>query len=68
MKIVKDLRTLKAISKKYNFTYNKKYKYLENYNNDLYFKNIVYNNKNYDLQFFSGCFNPYLVEVAQNEK
>ena len=61
--IIKDARILKAISKKYNFTYHKKYKYLETYENDLYFKDIVYKNKKYGVKFFPGCFNPYLIEL-----
>lgn len=60
--LIKDLRILKAISKKYNFIINKNFKYIIN-TNDLDFKILEYKNKKYKMFYFAGCFNPYLCKI-----
>lgn len=60
MNILEDLRTIKAICKKYNMEYNKQYKYItKDNNNDI----LLYKNNVYKLQYFSGCFYPYIIKL-----
>jgi len=67
MKTITDLRILKAIGKRYNLDFCSIYKY---YIGDVYEDNkgvslpnkFNYKNKVYELKYFSGCFNPYLIE------
>lgn len=58
--IIKDLRTLKAIAKRYNLQFDKVYKY--NIGKDFY-KTIEYKNRKFKLKYFTGCFYPYLIEL-----
>ena len=70
IKLIKDLRILNAIGKKEGLIFDKKFKYYigDTYLNFLgeYLKSEYnYKNKVYELKYFSGCFNPYLVEVVK---
>lgn len=68
MNTVKDLTTLKAIAKKYHLEFDTKFKYYigNAYTNSLgeylpsYFTN---RGRVFELKYFSGCFNPFLVEL-----
>jgi len=67
-KVIKDLRVLKAIGFKYGLDFDKKFKYYTGNayktKKDLSTDNIfIYKNKSYELKYFSGCFNPYLIEL-----
>ena len=65
--IIKDLRVLNVF-KKYGLSFDKKFKY---YIGDAYKTEkglstnqiFKHNNKNYELNYFDGCFNPFLCEV-----
>lgn len=60
MNILKDLRIIKAICKKYNMEYDKQYKYItKDYNNNI----LLYKNDVYKLQYFDGCFYPYIIKL-----
>lgn len=66
MKVVKDLRKLNAIAKKYSLNFCRKYKY---YEGDPYYNSkgeslpyeFPYKGKTFKLKYFDGCFNPFLV-------
>jgi hypothetical protein len=72
MQIIKDLKILKALEKRYiNLMIDKKYKYITSdiikledeilrKHNDFI---MILNNKKYTYKFISGCFNPYIVEL-----
>tara|TARA_R100001480_G_scaffold91991_2_gene98172 strand:+ start:695 stop:910 length:216 start_codon:yes stop_codon:yes gene_type:complete len=68
MKTITDLRTLKAISRKYNLDFCSIYKYYigdaykDNKGNNLPNK-FNYKNQVYKLKYFSGCFNPFLIKT-----
>ena len=68
--VINDLRILKAIGKKYNLDFDKDFKYyignayLDNKGNSL-FNVFEYKGKKYELKYFDGCFNPFLVEVLK---
>ena len=70
METVTNNSIIKGIAKKYHLTFCPKYKYYEGnaYNNDkgetlpTYF---CYGAKIYELKYFSGCFNPFLVDVTK---
>lgn len=71
MKIIKDLRTLKALEKRYKYLkIDKKYKYITSditeLENEILKKHndfiLILNDKIYTYKFISGCFNPYIVE------
>jgi len=66
--VIKDLRVLNAIGLKYGLDFDRKFKY---YVGNAYKTKIdlstdkifIYKNKNYKLKYFSGCFNPYLIQL-----
>lgn len=60
MQIVRDLRILNAIGKRYNIKFDKDWKYILS---DYDTKIIEYKGKKYEQKFFDGCFNQYLVEI-----
>lgn len=71
MEIIKDLRTLKALEKRYKYLkIDKKYKYITSditeLENEMLKKHndfiLILNDKIYTYKFISGCFNPYIVE------
>ncbi len=64
MRIIKDLRILNAIGRKYNLQFDKKYKYCINDNNswERCFSRFEYKDHKYKLEYMSGCFYPYLVQ------
>ena len=60
--IIKDLRTLKAIAKRFNLQFDKVFKY--NIGGDFY-GIIDYKNRRFKLKYFDGCFYPYLIELKK---
>ena len=76
--IIKDLRTLNAIAKKYKLIFDKKFKYYTgnpyyNLNNDYLPTIFEYKNTLYELKYFDGCINPYLIKkdyrsIVHNEE
>jgi len=58
--IIKDLRTLNAIARRYNLQFDNLFKY--NIGNDFY-GTIEYKNRKFKLKYFDGCFYPYLIEL-----
>ena len=58
--MIRDLRTLKAIAKKYNMKIDKDFKYITSY--DYKLNNIEYKNNIYKIKYFDGCFYPYIVK------
>ena len=58
MEIVRDLRVLKAIGKRFNLEFDKKFKYCLKDESEWIF---IYKNKQYELKFFDGCFYPFLI-------
>lgn len=75
MKIIKDLRILKHFENAYNIKFDKKLKYLidDSKSNVKYFDfkmccyGVKYKNNNYFIEYFDGCFYPYLV-IDNNRK
>lgn len=64
MEIIKDLRILKAIGKKYGIEFDKDYKYIIS---DIYNVpyEMEYKGEKYQYKFFSGCFCPYIIKVKE---
>lgn len=62
MEIVKNLNTLKALQKKYKIEFDKDFKYITKTKN-LEGKNLYINNKEYKMEYVSGCFYPYLTKT-----
>lgn len=60
MQVITDLRTLKAIGKRFNLQFDKKFKY--NIGLDFY-GTIEYKGRKFKLKYFDGCFYPYLIEL-----
>lgn len=66
--VITSLTTLKSIAKKYHLSFCSRFKYYDgnSYNNELgetlphYFIN---RGRVFKLEYFSGCFNPFLVEL-----
>ena len=65
MEIIKDLRTLNALTKKYQLNFDKKYKYCLNC--DELTKKFYINQKEYQLKFFDGCFYPYIIKTDRKK-
>ena len=65
MEIIKDLRTLNALTKKYQLNFDKKYKYCLNC--DELTKKFYINKKEYQLKFFDGCFYPYIIKTDRKK-
>lgn len=65
MEIVRDLRTLNAICKKYGLACDKEFKYITN-SKGISGK-IYINNKEYMLKYYDGCFYPYLVATGRKK-
>ena len=68
--MIKDLRVLKAIGKRYGLEFDKCFKYyVGNVYNTKTGKStneiFIYKNKGYKLKYFSGCFHPFLIEVVK---
>jgi len=65
MKVIKDLRILNAIGKRYHLEFDTQFKY---YTGDAYKNGLnqylplrfEYKNQVYKLTYFDGCFNPFL--------
>lgn len=60
MKAITDLRILKAIEKKYHIKFDRDFKYCTQDNNIKY---VEYKGEHYKIQYFDGCFYPYLVKI-----
>lgn len=63
MKVIKDLRIIKAISKRYDFDYNRTYKYIIKSDFKYTISSFRYNNKDYKVKYLSGAIFPYIVEL-----
>ena len=63
MKVIKDLRTIKAISKRYDFDYNRKHKYIIKSAFKYTVASFKYKNKDYKIKYLNGAIFPYIVEV-----
>jgi hypothetical protein len=59
MKVIKDLRTIKAISKRYDFDY----KYIIKSAFKYTVASFKYKNKDYKIKYLNGAIFPYIVEV-----
>ena len=66
-KIIRDGRTLNALSKRGFFKYpiDASQKYIDEENNPRCFE---YKRKNFYIKYFDGCFFPFLCEVLNNKK
>ena len=66
IKVVTDLRILNAIGRRYNLQFDNEYKYCINDNNswDRWSSRFEYNGKKYKLEYYSGCFYPYIAEYT----
>lgn len=62
--IVRDLRVLKAIGRRYGMKFDPTFRYCvkHDYNSFLH---IAYRGKEYRLLYFPGCFCPFLVQCGQ---
>lgn len=58
-KIITDLRILKGIARRYNLIFDNRYKYITSEYKKTFF---TYKGHSYKLQYFSGCFYPYIVQ------
>lgn len=64
MRIVRDIRILKAMEKAgFLILPNPKFTYVDYSKNNPYGENFVYKFEKYGFQYFSGCFNPFIVKV-----
>ena len=66
MKIITDLRTLKALERKSNglWKFDKTYKYSISKHIHADYLRITHNGKAYKLKYIDGCFYPYCVVVV----
>ena len=69
MDTIKDMTTLKAIAKRYHLEFCPKFKYYEGnaYNNskgETLPQYFPFKGRIFALKYFSGCFNPFLVDVT----
>ena len=62
MNIIKDLRVLNSITKKYGLIFDKQFKYIIKENLTLKQSRELFN-KGYDIKYLSGCFYPYLIKI-----
>lgn len=58
MKIIKDLRTLNKLAKKFNLSIDKEYKYILN-DYSLQTEREL-KKEGYKIKFFDGCFYPFI--------
>jgi len=68
--IIKDLRILKAIGLLYGLKFDRKFKYYigDTYKTDRGLstsEQFKYKNRVFELKYFDGCFNPFLIEVLK---
>ena len=64
IKVVTDLRILNTIGRRYNLQFDKQFKYCL-HDNDSWnrcLSRFEYKGKKYKLEYYSGCFYPYLIE------
>jgi hypothetical protein len=60
MQVIKDLRILEAIAKRFNLQFDKTFKY--NIGQDFY-GTMEYKGRKFKLKYFDGCFYPFLIEL-----
>ena len=61
--VLNDKRVINAICRKYNMKRDETYCYIVDDNNISTCIKLGYKDREYKLEYFSGCFYPYLVEV-----
>lgn len=66
MKIIKDLRILKAISTRMNLEIDNEFYYVIKNNLPYPFSKFLYKKKYYKLKYFSGCFYPFIISLDDN--
>ena len=65
-KIVNDCRVLKALkNRNYIKSYCKTHKYVDEY--DYMLTSFKYNNNDYVIKYFDGCFMPFVCRVINNK-
>lgn len=65
-KIVYDGRILRALkNRNYIKSYDRDYKYIDCSFEQQLNHNIKYKNKTYQIKYFDGCFNPFIVELIK---
>ena len=62
--IISDGRTLRALSKKYKFEYDPRFKYVTREPADVGDR-IEFSRAGYKFKYFSGCFNPYVAKILE---
>lgn len=61
LEVIKDGRTLNAISKKYGLEFDPKFKYcISKDTSSIPTRNLVVGGKSYGLYYFDGCFYPFV--------
>lgn len=63
MVIVNNLKTIKALCKKYNMQYDTQNKYIIAEPKNI--NRLILNNKEYILKYYDGCFYPYIVMTGR---
>lgn len=58
LRTITDGRTLRHLSKKYQFEYDKKFKYITSDRG-----RFNHNGRSYTFKYFDGCFYPFLIEL-----
>ena len=58
LRVIKDGRILRHLSKKYKFEYDKKFKYVTSDRGSFEHKG-----GSYTFKYFDGCFYPFLIEL-----
>jgi len=75
-KIIKDKKILKSVGKKYGLEFDKDHGYytgdayennrgesLSTFEDNMTVEGMIVERRTYRLQYFDGCFNPFLVEI-----
>lgn len=61
IELVTDGRILNALAKRYQFEWDRRYKYITRCNDNVC-RDMEYNGKRYGLIYFDGCFYPFVAE------
>lgn len=61
--VIRDLRILKAFERRFNLVFDRKYRYCIGARCNHLPLVFEYKGEKYKLEYFSGCFNPYLVKI-----
>ena len=71
-KIITDARILKAIKKRnLIIDYDKNHGYIDEhncYNSNKSINEFYYKNELYQIKYFDGCFNPYVIKIEGSRK